>query len=85
MERGEPFKVVGPPGTGKTTLVRMAVSGVDHVYVSCLQLRKPKLILAHTDSGMPVILVELPHRRSPSMESCVIEMRPYTAGSTRRS
>ncbi|MEM2186844.1 MAG: hypothetical protein QXT37_07705 [Thermofilaceae archaeon] len=102
IERGEPFKVVGPPGVGKTTLARMALIGVDHTYVSCFQRRTPRMILPLLDGGrwnvlddfslamwderlfnavkqMPrVVLVELPHRRSPLLEGNVIEMRPYS-------
>ncbi|MEM4853624.1 MAG: hypothetical protein QXQ60_08660 [Thermofilum sp.] len=100
VERGEPFKVVGPPGVGKTTLVRMALAGVGHAYVSCFERRTPRLILSSLGAGwnvlddfslaawdgqllaavrsLPVILVELPHRRSPLLENHVIEMRPYS-------
>ncbi|MEM0267645.1 MAG: hypothetical protein QXV98_03390 [Thermofilaceae archaeon] len=102
VERGEPFKVVGPPGVGKTTLVELALIGVSHAYVSCFQRRTARLILSSLDEArwnvlddfslalwderlfnavkqMPrVVLVELPHRRSPLLENRVIEMRPYS-------
>ncbi|MEM0093471.1 MAG: hypothetical protein QW753_03785 [Thermofilum sp.] len=51
VERGEPFKVVGPPGVGKTTLVRMALAGVGHAYVSCFERRTLRAILPLLDGA----------------------------------
>jgi len=70
IERRESFVVTGPFGTGKTTLVRMALSRttVPHVFVECMNCRTYTCIKRRLDPGRLVVLDDYSLvRRTPEL------------------
>jgi Cdc6-like AAA superfamily ATPase len=70
IERRESFVVRGPFGTGKTTLVRMALSRTmaPHVFVECTNCRTYTCIKRKLDPGMLVVLDDYSLvRRTPEL------------------
>jgi Cdc6-like AAA superfamily ATPase len=74
LKAGESFAVRGPFGTGKTTLLRMALSkvAVPHVYVECMHCRTYSCIRRRVDYGKLVVLDDYSlAQRSPELSFLV--------------
>jgi Cdc6-like AAA superfamily ATPase len=74
LRSGSSFAVRGPFGTGKTTLVRMALSRADvqHVYVECMYCRTYDCIKRKVQPGVLTVLDDYSlARRSPQLSFLV--------------